>query len=298
MPQTRTPVMVSLSIGSEFRFSKCWSITRTDNVVFRFTDHDQVLVVDGLSFTPADGMDSSAIQYTDTTEPDNFKAKGIISSSEITQEDLDAGLFRGAEVIEYVVDNRFAFAGTFSIMKFTLGSINHNAETKQWEADCLGLLNKFSQHRGSRISRSCEFVLYDADSCGVVKSNFTNTLILSAVASGYAFTGIPSANDEEDFYEDGTMEWTVGNNTGFVSAIKSFDPDTNEWVLQIPPPYTVQVGDQADVSAGCNRLSGVNRDGSEDLTGHCKHKFSNLPNFGGFFALPTNDELFKTPELK
>jgi uncharacterized phage protein (TIGR02218 family) len=295
MPHSQTPAITALSIGNKFCFARCWHIVRLDGTAYRLTDHDQPLTLADGTYTPIDGVDASAAQHAEGTRPDNVSVSSVISSSTITQADLEAGLFRGASVVERVVDHRYPYAGTFAVRTYYFTSLTYNTELGVWNAECSGLMSKFEKNRGHRYSKVCRWDLFSTQ-CGVNKASFSASLSVTSSSLRNAFVATPSAHDAAGFFEDGYVEWTTGANAGTKQVIKAYNPVTKVWILQTAAPYAISASDSATVSAGCNKLSGVNQDGSADENGHCKFRFSNLVRFGGFPFMPFNDKLFATPD--
>ncbi|MBX6323306.1 MAG: DUF2163 domain-containing protein, partial [Rhodospirillaceae bacterium] len=71
----------------------CWRIARRDGTVLGFTDHDQDLVVDGLTYLASAGYDRSAIASSAGLAVDNLEIQGIIDHDLIREQDLRAGLW-------------------------------------------------------------------------------------------------------------------------------------------------------------------------------------------------------------
>ncbi len=83
---------------------RCWVLTRKDGVVMGFTDHDQILGFDGVSFEPATGMDAAALQSSTGLSVDNSQAVGALSAAGLTDADIEQGLYDGAQVLQYLVN--------------------------------------------------------------------------------------------------------------------------------------------------------------------------------------------------
>jgi uncharacterized phage protein (TIGR02218 family) len=74
----------------------CWDITRTDGVILGFTDHDQDLVVSGITYKASTGYTRTAIKSDQTMAVDNIDVLGILDSAEIKDVDLIGGRYNGA----------------------------------------------------------------------------------------------------------------------------------------------------------------------------------------------------------
>lgn len=71
----------------------CWDITRTDGVVLGFTDHDQDLVLSGVTYKAATGYARTALKSDQTLAVNNIDVIGILDSAEITEVDLEGGRY-------------------------------------------------------------------------------------------------------------------------------------------------------------------------------------------------------------
>ena len=88
-----------------------------------------------------------------------------------------------------------------------------------------------------------------------------------------------------DYYTEGVLTWTAGNNIGLRQKIKTHTTG-GVLSLSLPMVLTVQVGDTFSIIAGCRKR--MNED--------CSTKFSNQLNFQGEPHRPTTDDLTKNPE--
>jgi uncharacterized phage protein (TIGR02218 family) len=76
----------------------CWRLARRDGAVFGFTDHDRALEFDGTAFEPETGMTASELRHGSDLAVDAQDAEGALSSERISEGDISAGLWDGAEV--------------------------------------------------------------------------------------------------------------------------------------------------------------------------------------------------------
>ncbi len=90
---------------------------------------------------------------------------------------------------------------------------------------------------------------------------------------------------EDDWYREGSVEWTSGLNQGDIHAVTSFVEDTKRIKLLIPTTNQIQVGDSAILRVGCDGL----------LT-TCATKFNNEINFGGDPFAPSAQDIIEPPE--
>jgi len=77
---------------------QCWAVERTDGVTLGFTDHDERLTFDGITFAADSGMTAKALSSTTGLAVDNTEAVGILSAASITEADIAAGRYDNAGI--------------------------------------------------------------------------------------------------------------------------------------------------------------------------------------------------------
>ena len=98
--------------------ARAWMVRRADGMVLGFTDHDAVLTFEGVRFRPDHGMSARALVQATGLSVDNSEAEGALSDDAITEKDVLAGRWDGAEVRMWEVDwtdltaRRLVFAGS------------------------------------------------------------------------------------------------------------------------------------------------------------------------------------------
>src|SRR5581483_8422547 len=89
--------------GEVTTLATCWKLTRRDATVMGFTDHDQEIVFDGVTYQAATGFTPSSIQSTGSLAVDNLDVQGMISAGSIAEADILAGLYDFAEIAIFQV---------------------------------------------------------------------------------------------------------------------------------------------------------------------------------------------------
>ena len=84
--------------GGATTLARCWLVTRRDGVALGFTDHDRALSIDGQTFEPESGFTASAIEVSTGLSVDTHSVSGALRSSQITEADIQKGLYDAAEV--------------------------------------------------------------------------------------------------------------------------------------------------------------------------------------------------------
>lgn len=109
--------------------------------------------------------------------------------------------------------------------------------------------------------------------------------VVSVIRSRYEFTTTGINQQTDQFYRDGTIVWTSGNNIGRVFPIADYRASDYKLTLLTPTPFDIQVGDRGIIMVGCDGLIGT-----------CRDKFNNVANFGGDPYAPSAQQLVEPPE--
>ncbi len=262
----------------------CWKLTckptspSQHEMVHGFTDHDQPLVFDGVTFEAASGFTASAIESGLGLQVDNLEVEGALSSGRLDEAAITKGLYDDAEVEIYRVNWRDT-AQRVLLRKGSLGEIRRTS----WgfTAELRGLAHKLSQPSGRLYQNLCDADLGD-QRCGVRLSDYRRSAHVFALEQqGHVLILRDELTDlESGWFAGGKLTFTSGKNQG-----QNFDLRTHfklgrkvEIELWQAAPQDVQVGDQFDMLPGCNKTFPI-----------CRRKFGNQINFQGFPHIPGND---------
>lgn len=146
----------------------CFHVTRTDGQEFFLTelDHDlDLTVVDGHVYRARSGYSRSSIENKDDMSVDGLSILGIMDANDITQLDLERGLFDYAEVRMFLVNYRDPSMGIVRMRRGWLGEVKVT-DVGFFFAELRGLLQKFSTRIGELTSPECRAQL-GGDRCKV-----------------------------------------------------------------------------------------------------------------------------------
>lgn len=152
--------------GTTTTLATCWKIRRQDGETFTFTDHDVSLPVDigdgdGVqAYLASASYNRTAIRNNDTLSVDNLDVVGVLSSSEIDEDELKLGLFDFAEVRVFVVDHASLADGILRMRRGWLGETTVT-ESGYFRAELRGLTQAFSRGIGELYSAQCRADLGD-----------------------------------------------------------------------------------------------------------------------------------------
>lgn len=138
----------------------CWRVQRQDGVVFGFTDHDRDLVVGGTPYRASTGYQRSAIGSRADLSVDENEINGILSAAEITEADLRAGLWDGAEVRVFLVNHQDLTMGEIKLRRGQLGEVIVQ-DDGTFSAELRGLSQALQQTIGEQYSPECRADLGD-----------------------------------------------------------------------------------------------------------------------------------------
>lgn len=256
----------------------CWLITRRDGVKIGFTNHDRDLTFGGDTYQASTGFLASEMESSIGLSVDNTNVQGAVSSDEIAETDIYAGLYDDAVIDIYLV-NWSDVTQRLLLKSGNLGEVTRGQVV--FEAEVRGLSAKLQQKKGRVFGYTCDVDL-GSTKCGIDLNSAvykgTATVVSETGRSTLVVSGLGSYSDE--WFTRGKLTFTSGSNSGLSFEVKSHKITSSNVVINLwsPAPFTVTAGDTATVTAGCDKTFKT-----------CKAKFSNPDNFRGFPHMPGND---------
>ncbi len=258
----------------------CWQITRSDATAFGFTDHDEDLAFDGVTYEAAAGFTASTIDTSLGLNVDNLDVIGALQSARLNDDDLARGLFDNAAITIYYV-NWTDTDQRIILRKGNLGEVSRGPTA--FSAEVRGLAHSLNQTTGRVYQRVCDATLGDAR-CGIdlTAATYKGSGAVAGVDSQRNFTVSGIDNFANGWFSRGKLTWTAGANNGDAMEVKVHSPGRVE--LWLPMADTIEVGDTFDIVAGCEKSLTI-----------CRQKFQNAQNFRGFPHMPGNDYVTSYP---
>ncbi|WP_431300144.1 DUF2163 domain-containing protein [Tabrizicola sp. BL-A-41-H6] len=263
---------------------RAWTVVRPDGTVLGFTDHDRDLVIEGVVCRADTGMTARALQQTTGLSVDNSEAVGALSDASVTEADLLAGRYDGAEVRAWLVnwanpDERIEqFRGALGEIVRAGGS---------FRAELRGLSDALNRPQGFAYQSGCSAVLGDSR-CrfDTGQPGYFAQRVVETVEDGRSFRFASFAGFDDRWFEYGRFEVLSGLAAGLVGVVRA---DRQEGAgrridLWQSIPAEIATGDSVRIIAGCNKASDT-----------CRTKFSNFMNFRGFPHIPGEDWLTSYP---
>lgn len=264
--------------------ARAWAVSRRDGMVLGFTDHDRDLAFDGIDFRAATGMTARALQQTLGLSVDNSEAAGALSSAAVTEADILAGRYDGAEVCVWRV-NWAEVDQRALIFRGSIGEVVRAGGA--FRAELRGLTEALNAPQGRLFQRPCTAVLGDAR-CrfDMGQAGHVAERAVEAVEEGRVFRFAEFAGFDDRWFEGGRLQVLTGAAAGLVGVVKNdrLSAAGREIELWQGLGAVVVTGDAIRLEAGCDKRLET-----------CQLKFDNILNFRGFPDIPGDDWLAAVP---
>lgn len=263
---------------------RCWAILRSDGVVMGFTDHDLPLAFDGISFKADTGLTAFALQQSTGLSVDNSEALGALRDAGISEADIEAGRFDGAEVKAWLV-NWIDPAQRWLQFRGTIGEIKRSGSA--FEAELRGLTEALNAPMGRVFQSPCTAVLGDtACRFNIGQAGYSADVHVAEITEDGHLLWSDLGSFTPEWFTRGRLTVLSGVSEGLWAAIK-MDKQTaagRQIELWTPLRLPLSTGDLVRLQAGCDKRAET-----------CRQKFNNFLNFQGFPDIPGEDWLMASP---
>lgn len=263
---------------------RCWVLARRDGQVFGFTDHDEAIQFDGIEFRADAGLTASALQQVTGLAVDNTEAFGALSDSAVTEADIKAGRFDGAEVQAYLVNwadpdcRELQFKGTIGEVRQSEGA---------FRAEMRGLSESLNQPVGRVYQKNCQAVLGDGGcKFDLTRPGYRHEILVESIEGSRVFRFAELNGFEERWFERGRLKVLSGAAIGLEAIIKNDRTQSDGRTIELWEELraSIEPGDRVLLEVGCDKRSET-----------CHLKFQNMLNFQGFPHIPGEDWLMAYP---
>lgn len=262
-------------------------IRRTDGLEYGFTSHETSVEIDvsawggsssALLFDAEQGLNATSIVSSAGFNVDNLELSTLDDGTLFTKTEVLQGKWKNAEfyIFRYNYESVTSTADVEVLLRGWFGEVTLKQNIVVVELR--GLAQKLQQPVGIVSSKTCRARLGDAK-CTKDLTSFTHNFTVTAVTDRSTFTA-SSAVQASDYFGEGLVTWTSGDNDGVTQKIRSFASGVFTFVL--PMVEDIQIGDTFTAIAGCRKRL-------ED----CRDKFDNVLNFQGEPHRPLTDDLTK-----
>jgi uncharacterized phage protein (TIGR02218 family) len=263
---------------------RCWRIDRADGVRLGFTDHDRDLTFEGVVFRADTGMTARSLSQSTGLSVDNTEALGLLSDAAVTEDDIAAGRYDGAQVRSWLVN--WARPGARELrFRGTLGEIVRGGGA--FHAELRGLAEALNQPVGRAYQPGCDAVLGDA-SCrfDLTAPGFRVEADVAKVEG--AVVSVQNMGRPPGWFRHGRLEVLSGAAIGLSEMVREDGARGGLRHLDLWQALRADLapGDRVRLTAGCDRQAVT-----------CRGKFGNFLNFQGFPHIPGEDWLAAVPRL-
>lgn len=263
---------------------RAWDLTRRDGWTMGFTDHDLDLSFDGMTYRADTGMTARVLSQTTGLAVDNTEALGALSDVAVTEEDILAGRYDGAQVRAWLVNwaapeqRALQFQGSIGELTRTGGA---------FQAELRGLAEALNQAQGKVYQKPCTAILGDGGCKFALDTpGYSTELLVQEVTDARALRFDQIAGFDARWFENGRLEVLEGAATGLTGLIKNDRADGAGRLIELWQSLRAPLGpgDRVKLVAGCDKRAET-----------CKAKFNNFLNFQGFPHIPGEDWLVSYP---
>ncbi len=264
--------------------ARAWSVTRHDGVRLGFTDHDRGLQFDGIDFVADAGLTARAFEQSTGLAVDNTEATGLLSSDAITEADIVAGRYDGAEVCVWLINWRDVTERRI-IFRGHIGEVTRVGQA--FSAELRGLTEPLNREQGRVYHPRCSAVLGDRQCRADLSQPGMCAEAVVASVDGPELTVEGLGGFDDAWFAGGWLVVHDGEATGLSGLIRSDRRQADgSHRLQLWHALGARLapGDAFRIEPGCDRTSET-----------CHLKFNNFMNFRGFPHIPGEDWLMASP---
>jgi uncharacterized phage protein (TIGR02218 family) len=265
---------------------RAWMLRRRDGQVLGFTDHDEDLEFEGVTFAARTGLTARALQQSTGLSVDNSEAAGALSDAAVREQDIFAGRYDAAEIIAYQVnwenvqERTVLFRGSFGEITRAEGA---------FRVELRGLTEVLNRSVGHVFHSECSAVLGDAR-CGVdlLTPAFSVEKVLRSTEAGRFLVFEPLSQFAAGWFIGGRVFRSLATGPEPFGTIKQDRLVGGTHVIELWQSF-VEAPEANSVfwlQAGCDKRATT-----------CRSKFANFLNFRGFPHIPGEDWLRAAPSV-
>lgn len=262
---------------------RCWILTRSDGVVQGFTDHDEDVILGGVTCAAGTGLTGSEATQKLGLAADTSEISGALAADTLNEDDLAAGRYDAAAVELWLTDWSEPDLRVL-IAKGALGEVKRDGTA--FTAELRGTSDRLSQQTGRLFTTTCSADLGDAR-CKVDLTAAAYRCVGSVTSvtatSSFVADGLDAFDD--GWFTAGKLTFTSGGNAGLSVEVKTHRNTGSVSIdLWQAMPEPIAAGDAFTVTAGCDKAFAT-----------CHDRFANAVNFRGFPHIPGNDFVISYP---
>jgi uncharacterized phage protein (TIGR02218 family) len=277
MPRVISTALQNHLLSGTTTLCWCYKLARADGVLMGFTDHDNNLVFEGVTYEAMSGFTGTEVHENIGLSTDNQDITGALTSARITETDILNGLYDSATLTLYRVN----WNNVSERVLLKVGTVGEVTRSDQmFKAEFRGLSHYLQQPQGRIYQYGCDVSL-GSTRCGVNLNLYTHAGSVASLVDRSVFTCLgPMTALAGDYLSRGKLTWTSGMNVNKSIEIKYHYNSVGVISLEIwqPTINPIVSGDTFISVAGCDKQPAT-----------CKNRFANFVNFQGFPYIPGPD---------
>jgi uncharacterized phage protein (TIGR02218 family) len=263
---------------------RCWIVTRRDGVVQGFTDHDEDVIVDGVTCRAGSGLSGSEATEQLGLAVQGSEISGALADEALREADLAAGRYDAAAIEVHIVDWSEP-ALRLLLSKGVLGEVRR--EGAAFTAELRSLTHRLAEESGRLYTATCSADLGDARcTVDLADPDFRGSGTVAALDGAAVFHATGLGAFADGWFTAGKVTFASGANVGLAVEVKVHRVDSGGVLIELwqQMPEVIAVGDAFAVTAGCDKRYAT-----------CRDRFANGINFRGFPHIPGNDFVVRYP---
>lgn len=171
MTRSASSALLAHLAGDVTTVATCWHIVRQDGEIFGFTDCQSPIVFGGVTYESASGYVPTAVEQSCALNVDNLEVQAILDSSDITEEDMLAGVWNYAKVEIFLVNYEDLTQGKMILKTGTIGEIT--LKQPSFVAEIRGNTQPYSNNIMEMSSPTCRVKRFGDERCKLSLSSLT-----------------------------------------------------------------------------------------------------------------------------
>ena len=228
----------------------CWSITRRDGTILRFTDADMDVVLDRDTYVTAGAYRRTAISNTSTLSVDNLDIEGITSEMYLSASDMVNGLYDYAEVDIFATAWNGGESGKVALRRGYFGSVEVDSNGI-FKVQLRGLLQKLAHTYTDVYTATCANDLGDKK-CGI-------PIMPKDMVEGASFEAGVAGKINVAGTQTGTRGFGGLKDGSFVATAKTSPASSNDWLNDGSFNVTTYVSPSGYPAASSNAAGSISQ---------------------------------------
>ena len=268
--------------GAATTLARCFVVRRADGRTLGFTDHDRSLTVAGVECEPETGFASGEAVTEAGFAVGGLEVAGALSSSVLTEDDLQRGRYDDAIVDIYLV-NWTTPSEFVHERRARIGDVTRRDGV--FRAELRSLIADYDVPRGRYIRATCDARFGDAR-CAKPLGAFRHAGTVQGVTDLRVVRLSMTSSLASGLLQKGELSFNTGVLAGTVHAIRDHERVGAMAVVTLAERLADQpsIGTGVTVTQGCDKRYET-----------CRDRFANQVNFRGFPHIPGNDFIYSHP---